>query len=255
MIKMKGVLAVPGEYEKDGKKYIKTAEELKKAAERFPILPLTYGHTEDSLPPTEAQQIGTVSQKWSKDKNAVVSDFWFFEEKMPAALRKKYDSGEKIPISAWYLADTIDEDGTLHGMSYSHVAALEGEDPICPIEQCGAFVVAESKGRLRFIEHTTDLEAEPTKEAEKQAEAPVETTDETIIVDNDVPLVEPEQPKTEPPVEQKPKEADEVPEVEVPLEPEVIIPPAVPVAQKPFSMVDGNYVFVPDIFKQKQEKK
>jgi len=249
MIRMRGVLAVPGEYEKDGKKYIKTAEELKKSAIRFPILPLTYGHTQDGLPPTEAAQIGTVSQKWNEEQQRILSEFWFDEEKMPATLRSKYDNGDKIPISTWYLADSIDEDGTLHGMSYSHVAALEGEDPVCPIDQCGAFVVAESKGRLRFIEHAADLEPSEPKVVEKEAEAPLEEAEPATAVE-----AEPEQPKTEPPVEQKPTEADAEPEIEVPLEPEVIIPISAPVGQKPFVMVDGNYVFTPDAFKQKQEK-
>lgn len=252
MIKMKGVLAVPGEYEKDGKKYIKTAAELKKAAERFPILPLTYGHTQDSLPPTEDQQIGTVSQKWNEEKQKVLSDYWFWEEKMPAALRSKYDSGERIPSSTWLLADSIDEDGTLRGIGYSHVAALDGEDPVCPIDQCGAFVAAESKGRLVFIEQVEDLEPSRPK---KEEEAPLEEADPPVPDEEPVEEAEPEEPKPEVPVEQKPKETDEVLEEEVPLEPEVIIPTAVPVVQKPFEIIDGNYVFTPDVFKQKQEKK
>jgi len=253
MIRMKGVLAVPGEYEKDGKKYIKTAEELKKSAIRFPILPLTYGHTQDGLPPTEAAQIGTVSQKWNEEQQRILSEFWFDEEKMPTALRSKINDGHKIPISTWYLADSIDEDGTLHGMSYSHVAALEGEDPVCPIDQCGAFVVAESKGRLRFIEHAADLEPSEPK-VEKEAEAPLEEV-ETPVPDVEPVEADPEEPKTDTPVEQKPTETDAEPEIEVPLEPEVIIPTAVPVVQKPFDIIDGNYVFTPDIFKQKQQEK
>ena len=258
MIRMKGVLAVPGAYEKDGKTYIKTAEELKKSAIRFPVIPLTYGHTQDSLPPTEAAQIGTVSQKWNEEQQRVVSEFWIDETVIPEALRLKINDGQKIPISAWYLADSIDEDGTLHGMSYSHIAVLEGEDPICPIDQCGAFVVAESKGRLRFIEHTTDLEPSPPKTAKKEPEvAPVETEAPVPDVETAAVEVEPEEPKPDTPVEQKPAEADEeqVAEEEVPLVPDVVIPATVSVVQKPFRMVDGNYEFTPDVFKQKQEKK
>ena len=254
MIRMKGVLAVPGAYEKDGKTYIKTAEELKKSAIRFPVIPLTYGHTQDSLPPTEAAQIGTVSQKWNEEQQRVVSEFWIDETVIPEALRLKINDGQKIPISAWYLADSIDEDGTLHGMSYSHVAVLEGEDPVCPIDQCGAFVVAESKGRLRFIEHTTDLDpSPPTKAAEKEPEVALEET-EAPVPDVEPVEVEPEQPKPDSPVEQKPAVADEVQEAEVPLEPELVIPSSAPTVQKPFELIDGVYSFVPDVFKQKEKK-
>lgn len=249
-IKMRGVLAVPGTYEKDGKTYIKTAEELRKSAERFPILPLTFGHTQNSEPPTEAQQIGTVSQKWSEEQQRVISEFWFHEEKMPDVLRSHIQNGEKIPISAWYLADSVDEDGTLHGMSYSHVAVLEGEDPVCPIEQCGAFVVAESNGRLRFVEHTADLDTAPKPTKEPEA-APAPTPD--------VEKVEDETPKTEQPAEGKPEVSfEQTPKEEVVLEPAIIIPAEVPrqMGKNPlFDVIDGKYVFVPQTFRQQQEKK
>jgi len=225
-MKMTGVLAVPGEYEKDGKVYIKTAAELKDAAERFPILPITFGHTTSSEPPSPAQQIGTVSQKWSEKEQKVIASFWFDKKKLPETLRSRALDGKKIPISAWYLADSMDEDGTLHGLAYSHVAALEGEDPVCPLDKCGAFVVAESKTsqRLKFTERLEDLDATPTPQ---QEEAPVESTPEEP---DEAPEVEvSEAPKTEPSVVQKQTEPD-VPEPapEVQLEPETPIPVEAP---------------------------
>ena len=246
MIKMKGVLAVPGEYTKDGKTYIKTAEELKDAAQRFPIVPLTYGHTTSSEPPPRAAQIGTVSQKWNEEQQKVLAEFWYHEEKVPDVLRSQIDNGEKIPISAWYLADSIDEDGTLHGMSYSHVGVMDGEDPVCPITECGAFVVAESQGRLAFVEHATDLEPEKEKEA---APEPEPTPDEVVEEVQ-------EEPKPEP-AEQKPEVEDEpAQEEEVILEPETVIPTELPPSQgsKQFEVEDGVYRFVLPAYKQKQEK-
>ncbi len=246
-IKMKGVLAVPGTFTRGDETYIKTAEELKDAAERYPILPLTFGHTKDHLPPTRAEQIGTVSQKWNEREQRVESEFWFHDEKVPDALRSLIDSGGKIPISAMYLVDSIDEDGTQHGMSYSHVAVLDSEDPVCPLSECGAFVRVESQtnGRHIFFEHATDLTPAEKKEPEA---APVPTPDEV--------KVEPEQPKPVAPVEQKPKEPDVAPvQEEVKLVPEVLIPAALATVKREFEVIDGKYVFVPQAFKQQQEKK
>jgi hypothetical protein len=45
-LKRKGILARPGKYKYGDKEEIKTAEELKRAAERQPIIALTLGHPE-----------------------------------------------------------------------------------------------------------------------------------------------------------------------------------------------------------------
>lgn len=252
--KMSGVFAVPGEYEKDGKKYIKTAEELKDAAQRFPILPITFGHTNSSEPPSPKFQIGTMKQKWSATQNKALAKYWFDKKKMPEVLRSRALEGKGIPISAWLLSDTIDDDGTLHGMAYSHVAALdeESEDPVCPLTECGAFIVAESEtsSRLIFIERLED--AEP-KQPEPEPEAAPAEEEPTTVEEPEV-----EQPKTETPVEQKLAEPDEQvqPEEQAPPEPEIIIPPDVPVVQKPFTVdSEGNYVFVLDAHKQQEKTK
>ena len=253
MIKMKGVVAVPGQYKYGDVIEVKTAEELKDAAQRNPIIPLTFGHTVDGLPPTASMQIGTLSQKWSEEQQKVLGDFWFYEEKIPASLRKKIDNGERLPISAGLLLDSVDEDGTQRGISYTHMAILEGEDPKCPLGTCGVNVRVESE-RIVRLEQTAELTTPPPPpEAEKKETEATPEAAEPVTTEE----AAPEPPKPEVPVEQKPKEADVVPvvEEEVPLEPEIIIPPSVPVVQKAFEVIDGKYVFVPDIFKQKQEKK
>ena len=246
MIKRKGTLAVPGEHTKGEDTYMKTAEELKEAAFRQPILKLTYGHVEGD--PTPEQQIGTVSQKWSEEYQKVLGEFWFHEEKIPEALRTKLDNGEHIAISADYDA-LVDEKNHQSGINYTHVAVLDGENPVCPIEKCGVFE------RFPFTEQLDDLEP-PEPKAEKEPEvAPPE--EETVVPDVEPEEPEAEEPKPETPVEQKPEEPDEqAPEEEVRLEPEVVIPIESAVVQKgPGEYIDGNYVFVPEIFKQQEKKK
>ena len=257
MIKRKGTLAIPGEHTKGEDTYIKTAEELKEAAFRQPILKLTYGHVEGD--PTPEQQIGTVSQKWSEEHQKVIGEFWFHDEKIPEALRTKLDNGEHIPISADYDA-LIDENNIQSGLNYTHIAVLDGENPVCPIEKCGVFE------RLPFTEQLDDL-TPPEPKAEKEPEvAPVEMSptselpEGTEYVEPDALLgikdKEPEEPKTEEPVEQKPEEpVEQAPEEEVRLEPEVVIPIETTEVQKAFEVIDGNYVFVPEIFKQQEKKK
>ena len=242
MIKMKGTLAVPGEYTKDDETYNKTAEELRQAAFRQPILKLTYGHVDgDPLP---EQQIGTVSQKWCESTQKVLGEFWFHEEKIPEVLRQRIDNGESLEISADYDAD-VDEEGNQSGFNYTHVAVLDGENPVCPIDKCGVF------RRKTFTEQLDDL-APPEPKAEKEEEAPPEPEP----APDEVVEEEPEQPKpVEEPAEQKPEETDEpAPEEEVVLEPEIIIPAEIVTVRKEFEVIDGKYVFVPQAFKQKQEK-
>ena len=241
IIKMRGTIAVPGEHTKDGETYTKIAEELKEAAFRQPILKLTYGHVEGD--PSPEQQIGTVSQKWCEKTQKVLGEFWFNDKNIPEVLRQKLDNGENIPISADYEAD-VDEEGNQSGFNYTHVAVLDGESPVCPIEKCGVFA------RKAFMEQLDDLTPpEPKAEKEPEVAPPVEvepvTTEETPIA---------EEPKPETPVEQKPEEPSEQAPEEVRVEPEVVIPIESAVVQKgPGEFIDGNYVFVPEIFKQKEK--
>jgi len=199
--------------------------------------------------PTPEEQIGTVSQKWCEKEQKVIGEFWFHEEKIPEALRKKLDNGEHIPISADYDA-YVDEEGNQSGFSYTHVAVLDGENPVCPIEKCGVFE------RLPFSEQLDDLAPPEPKQDEKAPEvAPVEA--EAVVPDVEPVEAETEEPKPDTPATENLEEASEPvqEEEEVRLEPEVIIPASAPVVQKAFEMIDGNYVFVPEVFKQQEKNK
>ncbi|MHA2380757.1 MAG: hypothetical protein ACXADS_15915 [Candidatus Thorarchaeota archaeon] len=249
LIKMRGTFAVPGEFEYPEGKETKTFEELKTAAQRWPIIPVSYGHTVDGLAPTEEMQIGTVSQKVNEKEQKIDGELWLFPEKIPDVLREKIDNGEKIPISAGILLDSVDDEGIQRGIQYTHLAIVDGENPKCPLEECGFGIRLESD-RLMRLEKTTEIEAE--KEPEEAPEE-VKTTEE-LLTDTPMKLEpEPEDTETETPVEQKPKEpVEEAPEEEIQLEPETVIPIEAPVEQKPYEVVDGNYVFV---FKPQEKKK
>ncbi len=252
MIKMSGTIAVPGEFTYGDNTEIKTAEELKDAAFRHPIVTVTYGHTMDGLMPPANMQIGTISQKWSEEEQKVIGEMWLHEEKIPEKLRQKIDNGEAVPISAGIMLDSIDDDGTQRGIAYTHIAIVDGEDPKCPLGVCGMNVRLESD-RLVRLEKSTEI-TPPEPKAEKEEEAP--PTEETEVVP-DVEPEEPEveQPKPEEPAAQKPEETDEpAPDEEVVLEPEVIIPAEIVTVRKEFEIIDGKYVFVPQAFKQKQEQ-
>ena len=241
MIKRKGTLAVPGEHTKGEDTYIKTAEELKEAAFRQPILKLTYGHVEGD--PTPEQQIGTVSQKWSDEFQKVLGEFWFHDEKIPEALKQKLDNGEHISISADYNA-LVDEKNNQSDLNYTHVAVLDGETPVCPIEKCGVY------DRVLFSE-SGDI----TPPEEPKAEKEPEVAPEPEPVPDEVTEPAPEETKPETPVEQKPEEpSEQEPEEEIRLEPEIVIPIESAVVQKgPGEFIDGNYVF--EVFKQQEKKK
>ena len=201
----------------------------------------------DGLEPNAEMQIGTVSQRVNEAEQKIDGELWLFPEKCPEKLKIRIDNGEKIPISAGILLDSLDEDGTQRGIQYTHVAVLEGEDPKCPLDKCGFNLRLESNDRLLRLEQQTDAEIKQPK-AEPETEATPAKEEPTTVEEPEA-----EQPKTETPVEQKPAETDEQvqPEVQAPPEPEIIIPPDVPQVQKPFTVdAEGNYVWVLDAHKQ-----
>jgi hypothetical protein len=242
---MKGTFAVPGEFEYPEGKEKKTFEELKAAAQRYPIIPVSYGHTADGLAPTGDMQIGTVSQKVNEAEQRIDGELWLWPEKTPEVLKEMINNGQKIPISAGILLDSVDDDGTQRGIQYTHLAILDKENPKCPLEECGFGIRLESD-RLMRLEQETEIEPEAEKEPEV---APEEEKAPDVE-----PEPEPEETKTETPVEQKPKEpVEQEPEEEIRLEPEVVIPVESSVVQKPYEIIDGNYVF--EVFKQQEKKK
>jgi len=263
-IKMRGVVAAPGEYKYGDTVEVKTEEELKRDVKERPFVPLTYGHVQPTYNEDSGTWdidddliIGSVYRKWSNRDKRVNAKVNFYEEKMPAAIRKRIDNGEKIPVSAGIFLDSVDENNIQHGIETTHIAVLEGENPTCPLEICGLDIREESSGsRIRRLEQQTALEPSPPKTAEKEEEATPEPAESAG----------PEQPKPEevaPEAEISPvAESDEVQEeaeeavveAEVPLEPELVIPASAPAVQKQVELIDGVYSFVPEIFKQKEKK-
>jgi len=256
-IKMKGILAVPGEYTYGETVEVQTAEELKAAADRNPIIPLTFGHTYDGLRPPPEQQIGTVSQKWSEKEQKVLGHFWLYEEMIPERIKDKIANGQQLAISTGYMLDSVDEDGTQRGIDYTHCAILsDDEDPRCPLDTCGIQYRINTQDADRMYRYQQASELTPpeqdTVEKKKEEEAPLEPASEP----DEAPETEEEAPKTDTPAAQKTEETDEqAQDPEVQPEPENAIPAEIAeVKDKPYDVIDDKIVWVPDIFKQKEEK-
>lgn len=261
MLKRRGIIAKPGEYKYGDTIEVKTAEELKAAAERQPIIMLTKGHPVDGVPSAK-DVIGTVSQKWSEDKQRVIGEFWFHEEKVPDSIRNKIVNLEPIPISPGFMIDGIGENGEQEGIVYTHLAVLEDEDPRCPLGTCGVNVRLDSKEGPKMVRFDQRTALEPPEEAATEKEASIEV---------EQPAIE-EQPKKEeaPPVVEEPvadtaetpaepepavqKPEDEEQE-EAPREPEVVIPASTSARDDSgITMVDGKYVYVSKIFRDKHRE-
>lgn len=230
-IKRKGILARPGEYRFGDIVEVKTAEELKAAVERQPILTLTLGHPAGGIP-KKSDYIGTVAQKWNEEKQRVDGDFWFYDEYIPDAVRKKIVNLEPVSISAGYTVDSV-EDGLQRGILYSHIAVLDGENPKCPLDKCGVNVRMESDSDLRYEKEQEIDEPEESvpeaKEAVKTVPPSVTFTGEQFaefleairsLTPSPPAVVEAE--VVEPPVE----EPEAIPEAieEAKVKPEVVIP-------------------------------
>jgi len=221
-IKRKGVVAVPGEYKYGDLVEIKIAEELKDAAERYPMVPLTMGHPSFILPKA-SESIGVLKQKWNAVKQRVDGEFWFHEDKISEDLMRRLKT-EAIPISAGILLDDVDADGTQHGMVWGHMAVLDGENPVCPLSTCGINIRMESMpDKLIRYEQATNLEV-----PEEPKVAPEEVKVPDVVVEPEAEI-----PKTEEPaVVNIEEEVVEPIEEEVKLVPEVIIPVGETVSKK-----------------------
>ena len=219
-IKKKGILAVPGEYKFGDTTEVKTAEELKLAAQRQPILTLTLGHPAGSLP-SESDYIGTVAQKWNEEKQRVEGDFWFYDEHIPPHIRERIVNDVPLKISAGYTVDRIEE-GIQKGILYSHIAIIDGGDPKCPLDKCGVNVRMESNSNLRY-----EQEQEIDEPKEPEVTETVETVPTTVTFTEKqfeqlLEAIRP--PVPAPPAEQKPEVEEKVIE-EVTEEPAAPTPP------------------------------
>ena len=170
-IKRKGVLAVPGEYRYGDRVEIKTAEELKKVANMLPIIPLTLGHPKNPGLIFESDFIGTVHPKWDEEKQALVGEFWFYEEKIPEEIKQKIVNEEPLPISAGFTVETV-ENGVQKGILFHHVAVLQNENPVCPLDTCGVNIRLESSSQQEEVK--TMYYEQKSELGEKQQEKPAE---------------------------------------------------------------------------------
>ena len=169
-IKRKGVLAVPGEYKFGDKTEIKTAYELKMAAQRQPMLYLTFGHPPDARKLELSDYIGRVHQKWNEEAKRVDATFEFFHEHIPDEVRVKIENKEPLALSTAYTLDSLAEN-MQKGILYDHVAILkDGEDPKCPLDQCGVNVRMERDSQIRY-EQASEL-PDPEAESVEQKEEP-----------------------------------------------------------------------------------
>ncbi len=227
-IKRKGVLARPGEYRYGDKTEIKVPEELRAAAERQPIVVLTRGHPKNGIP-TASQYLGTVTQKWNEKKQLVEGEFWFYEEYVPQHIRDKIVNGEPVPISAGFTLESVDENGIQRGILYSHIAVLDGENPVCPLGECGVNVRAESEGIIMRYEQESELA--PPEEPKAQEDPIAVLKAEIAELKEMLKSLATQEPAGKEPVEKEEKQeqqAEPEPEPEETPEPEKAEEPSPP---------------------------
>lgn len=162
--KRKGVITRPGKYKYGDTEETKTPEELKAAVERQPIIMLTMGHPPGGMPKA-ADFIGTVAQKWDEENQRVMGDFWFYDDYTPEHILTKVRNGQPVEISPGFALDSVEE-GVQKGYFYTHVAIVEdGEDPICPLNQCGVNVRMESNPptNMRYEQKSEVKEDKPVE--------------------------------------------------------------------------------------------
>lgn len=274
-----GIIARPGTYRrKNGTTIIKTWEELKKAFSRTHELKLTLGHpiTPDKQPrPANVRDfLGRVLPIINEKKQVIEGLFQFYTEpweSIPEHIRNMIVNDQPIEISVGYTSET-DTQGVQTGMLHDHVALLtDGENPICPLDQCGINVRLESDDgghNMTYEEATStkDEPEEPAKEKEpvtdEQVTGLVSFTQEqfdrliSTIKPQEQPAVEAEakplegesddlQEKSEPQVEEPVPE----PPPEPSLEPERAFPAGKPSKGKsPYLKEDGSVEVPSDIY-------
>ena len=261
-IKRRGIVATPGTYKYGENTEVKTAKELREAAERQPIIMLTKGHPVDGMP-SARDVIGTVSQKWNEQKQRVDGEFWFHDENTPDNIRENIVNMHPVSISPGFMIDRIGEHGEQEGIVYTHLAILDDEDPRCPLGTCGVNIRMDSKDgpRMARFDQKTDLEppAEPAKKegtpvAEHKPEPPSSTKEEAPLVAKE-PVVDTAEVTAEPePAVHKPEVAEQEQE-EVPREPEVVIPASTTSRDNSgIVMVDGRYEYIPKLYRTNNNK-
>ena len=274
-LEYRGILARPGPYKYKWGTEVKTWEELKKAFQRTQELKLTLGHplTPDGRPrlATVEDYLGRVIPVINEEKQVIEGLFRFHDEewdKIPEHLREKIVNDLPIEISAGFNPGKV-INGSMTGMLYDHVALLaDGENPICPLGECGINVRLESDSGDSIMTYeqatsTRDEPEEPAQEEKKEEESVVregtglitftqEQFDKLIST-----LKPPEQPEEEAGAESLEEEKSE-PEIEEPvtakapepsLEPERAFPAGKPgKAKSPYLKEDGSVEVPSDIY-------
>jgi hypothetical protein len=235
-----GVLIRPGEYTySNGVVEVKTAAELKVAAERQPSFMITMGHPADDL--NISDYLGRVNQTWDEENQLVKGEFLFYEEhfdKIPENIRKKIVNGDPLSISSGFSVEEV-VNGVQTGILYDHLALLkEGEDAICPTSKCGINIRTESNTMSdKRYEQTSELtdgtnSTSPAEESTSEASSELENLKAEVAEMKELieklqtpPPPTPAEPELEPVVEPVKNEEQAGQEVDAPEpEPEMVVP-------------------------------
>ena len=253
--KRRGIVAVPGEYKYGDLVEVKTAEELREAAFRQPIIMLTTGHPVDGMPSAK-DVIGTVRQNWNEDKQRVDGEFWFNDDRLPDHIREKVVNLQPLSISPGFMIDGIGENGEQEGMVYTHLAVLDDEDPRCPLGECGVNIRMDSKEGHILVRFDQKSDLEPPEEpAKEEATETVEAEPEPTKTEEAEPEISDSDEDEAIPSSEPVLENQEVAEEEQPREPEVVIPPSVTATDSgEFKEVDGWITYTPKVYRDKEDE-
>lgn len=270
MLKVKGIFAYPGAIQFGGKTEIVTAEELMKATQRCPIIPIVGSHPVSGLPMAK-DVIGTLHQKYDQANQRVNFEAWFHEESVDQELAEKLQRDQFVPISPGYTIDSLDmtPEGNIQvGRMYTHAAVVDK-----PRREGVGFNARaesdESSPLLRYdptLVRTESADPPETKPAEPKPEAkePTKFTEEQIaqiraLLSEEKPVSPPEGGKTEPaskPAEPAPKTPEKTaPKAEPAPEPEVRIPKGRTPSKEPYKVNElGKIVFSLKAPRKEKEK-
>ena len=270
---IEGIFAEPGEFlygsGMGARTEIKSVEELKRAVEKYPTVPITWGHPKvtDENPlgePQDEDYIGTAYLVWNeKHQRANVAKANFYDEywyKIDPGIQRRIEENHPLATSAGLFVDES-EDKVQRGIVIRYLAVLrDGEDPVCPLGTCGLNIRRESKMSSRIrIEKKTELGSED--DAKDVKAGPVDTDQHLAALTKTVAsladvvatLVKATN-DTEPVRESEPvkeeKVEEQTPEPEPEPVPEIVVPAGDPKPAQRWKRDDqGNAVIRPKVRK------
>lgn len=271
-LEYQAILARPGPYKYKWGTEVKTWEELKKAFQRTPELMLTLGHplTPDGRPriATMEDYLGRIVAIINEEKQVIEGIVKPHEEewhKIPKHIQDRLVNDLPTEISAGFHPGRV-AGGVMTGMLYNHIALLvDGENPICPLGECGINVRLESDDGeiLMRYEQATSTKDEPEEQEKKETATDEQVTGPLVTFTQEQfdklisTLKPPEQPEEEAGAESLEEEKSE-PEIEEPvtakapepsLEPERAFPAGKPgKAKSPYLKEDGSVEVPSDIY-------